>query len=133
MDFDAKSQLLFIYSAFFKYLRKKWEYNEAVHQLLIDFKNASDSVMRAVLHNILIEFRIPMKLVRLIKMFLSETYSRVWVSKYLSDMFPNNNDWGEKDMCLIGMAFQLCFGYAIRRFQVNQNGFKLSGTYQLLV
>jgi len=40
------------------------------------------------LYHILIEFGIPMKLVRLIKMCLIETYNRVRVGKYLSDMFP---------------------------------------------
>ena len=35
------------------------------------------SVRREVLYNILIEFEIPKKLVRLIKMCLTETYSRV--------------------------------------------------------
>jgi hypothetical protein len=48
-------------------LEKKWEYNETVHQLFINFKKAYDSVRREVLYNILIEFVIPMKLVRLIK------------------------------------------------------------------
>jgi len=67
VDFDATGQLLIIYFAFFKYLRKKWEYNEALHQLFIDFKKAYDSVMREVLYNILIQFGIPMKLVRLTK------------------------------------------------------------------
>jgi len=54
---------------------KKCEYNEAVHQLFIDFKKAYDSVRREVLFNILIEFGIPMKLVRLIKMCPTETCS----------------------------------------------------------
>ena len=40
-------------------LEKKWEYNEAVHQLFIDFKKAYDSVRREVLYNILIEFGVP--------------------------------------------------------------------------
>jgi len=48
-------------------LEKKLEYNEALHQLFKDFKQAYDSVMREVLYNILIEFGIPMKLVSLIK------------------------------------------------------------------
>jgi hypothetical protein len=47
-------------------LEKQWEYNETVHQLLIEFKKAFDSVGREVLYNILIEFGVPMKLVRLI-------------------------------------------------------------------
>ena len=53
-------------------LEKKWEYNEAVHQLSIDFKKAYDSVRREVLYNILMEFGIPKKLIRLIKMCLTE-------------------------------------------------------------
>jgi len=48
-------------------MRKKWEYNEAVHQLFINFKKAYDSVRREVLYNILIEIAIPRKLVRVIK------------------------------------------------------------------
>jgi len=54
-------------------LKKKLKYNEAVHQLFIDFKKAYDSVRREVLYKILIEFGIPMKLVRLIKLCLNET------------------------------------------------------------
>ena len=49
-------------------LEKKWEHNEAVHQLFTDFKKAYDSVRREALYNILIEFGIPKKLVRLIKL-----------------------------------------------------------------
>jgi hypothetical protein len=45
-------------------LEKKWEYNETVHQLFIDFKKACDSVKGEVLYNILLEFRIHKKLVR---------------------------------------------------------------------
>jgi hypothetical protein len=51
---------------------KKWGYNRA-HKLFIDFRSACDSVKREVLYNILVEFGIPMKLVRLIKMCLNET------------------------------------------------------------
>jgi hypothetical protein len=42
-----------------------------VHQLFIDFKKAYDSIKREVLYNILLEFSIPKKLVRLIKMCLN--------------------------------------------------------------
>jgi len=50
-----------------------------VHQLFIDFEKAYVSVRMDVLHNTLIEFGIHMKLVRLIKMCLTETYSRIRV------------------------------------------------------
>jgi hypothetical protein len=35
-------ELLVTYSAFKKYLRKKWEYNGAVHVLFIEFKKSYD-------------------------------------------------------------------------------------------
>jgi hypothetical protein len=49
------------------------------------------------LYNILTVFGIPMKLVRLIKMCLSETYTRVQVGKYLSDTFPIKNGLKQGD------------------------------------
>jgi hypothetical protein len=60
-------------------LEKKWEYNGTMHQLFIDFKKAYDSIKREVLYNILLEFCIPKKLVRLIEMCFNETYSKVRV------------------------------------------------------
>jgi hypothetical protein len=51
-----------------------------VHQLFIHFNKAYDSIRREVLHNILIEFWVPMKIVRLSKMCLNKTYSEVLVT-----------------------------------------------------
>jgi hypothetical protein len=68
-----------------------------VNIIFIDFKKAYDSVRRGVLYNILIEFGIAKKLVRLIKMCLSETCSRVWVGKHLSDTFPIKNGLKQGD------------------------------------
>ena len=79
-------------------IEKKWEHNEAVHQLFIDFKKAYDSVRMEALYSILIEFGIPKKRVRLIKMCLTETYSRVRVGKYLSEMFPIRNGLKKGDV-----------------------------------
>jgi hypothetical protein len=45
-----------------------------------------------VLYNILTEFGIIMKLIRLINMCLIEKYDRVRVGKNLYDMFPFRND-----------------------------------------
>jgi hypothetical protein len=52
--------------------------------MIINFKKAYDSVRREILYNILIEFVIPIEVVRLIKMCLNGTYSSVWVGKELS-------------------------------------------------
>jgi len=69
-----------------------------MHQVFIDFKKAHDSVRREVLYNVLTEFGISMKLIRLITMCLNETYSRVRVGKHLSDMFPSKNGLKQGDV-----------------------------------
>jgi hypothetical protein len=43
--------------------------------------------LREELYNIFIGFNKPMKIARLIKMCLNETYSKVRISKRLSDVF----------------------------------------------
>jgi len=89
-------------------LERKWEYSEAVYQLFIDFKRAYGSFRREVVYTILTEFGVPVKLARLIKMCLNETYTRVWVGKHLSDMLPIIN--GVKQVYTLS---QLLFNYAL--------------------
>jgi sorting nexin-29 len=63
-------------------------YKETLYQLFVDFKKAYNLVKREVLSNVLIEFGVPMKLVRLIKMCLKETYGKTRIDKHVSAPFP---------------------------------------------
>jgi hypothetical protein len=92
VGFDIKEKLSITFFCICQILEKKWEYSETIHQLFIDFKKVCDSDRREVLYSILPKFGVPMKLFRLIKMCLNETYNKVHVGKVgRSGMFPIKN------------------------------------------
>jgi hypothetical protein len=66
-------------SVYKKTLQKGWNSTSAV----LDFKKAHDSIRREVLYDILIEFGITGKVVRLIKMHLNETCNEYCIGKNL--------------------------------------------------
>ena len=93
VDLNATGQLLIIYSAFIKYLRKmgiQWSSASAINRfqesLWLSWEGG------------LIEYGVPMKLVGLIKMCLHKTYSRIRARKHLSVMFPIINGFKQGDV-----------------------------------
>jgi hypothetical protein len=94
-----------------------------VHQLFTDFKEAYDSIRRKVFYNILLEFGIPKKLVRLIKMCLNETYSKVCVGKLVSYKFPLWNGLKQGDV-LSPLLFNFALEYTIKKVQEKSSLFE---------
>jgi len=90
------------------------EYNGTVHQLFIDSEKVHDSVRREVLHNILSECGIPMKLAKLSKMCLKWTCSKFRTDKTPSDAFliQNGEKLGDVPSPLL---FKFALEYAIRK------------------
>jgi len=57
-----------------------------------------------------------MKVVRLIKMYLNETYSKVRIAKNMMNFFTQ---WSEARRCFIAILFNFALKYAIRKVQGN--------------
>jgi len=74
------------------------------------------------LFNILIEFGMHMKLVRLIKIFLNETHSKVHIGKNLSDAFPIQNCLKQRD-ALSSSLFNFGLEFAIRNVESKSGRF----------
>jgi hypothetical protein len=72
-------------------------------------------------YNILIEFGVPLKQVRLIKMCLNETYSKVRIGKHLSENFLFQKGLTQ-GVALTPLLFNIASEYAIRKVQENQVG-----------
>jgi hypothetical protein len=105
--FDIAGQLLITYSAFVNYLNKKWKYNEEVHQLVVDFKNAYDSVRRVVLYNILIVLTLSISPCAWSSIYSILRYSRLAHNElmFLLHNFP----------------YTICFGICLCHHQVYQH------------
>jgi hypothetical protein len=97
--------------------------------LFVDFNKAYDSVRRKVLYNFLIEFGVPMKLVRLIRMCLNETFSKVHIGKHLSDSFAIRNGLKQGNaLSPLLFNFRICHYEGARK----PGGTELNGIHQLL-
>jgi hypothetical protein len=100
VDFDAVDQLLIRYSVFVRYWRKMevhWDCTSAIYRLQTKpVIQLGGKYYTTLLVNLV-------KLVRLIKMCLNETYGEVYIDKHLSDAFPIQN--GMKQ----GMLYHCCF------------------------
>jgi hypothetical protein len=119
VDSDIKNQLLIRCSAFIQYWRKKLSTIGQKNSCFTDFKKAYDSIRGHVLHNFLTEFSTSIKLVKLIKMCLHETYSKDHTDKHLFDAVPIQNDRKQEDSFSPSL-FNFALKDTIRKVQENK-------------
>jgi hypothetical protein len=85
-------------------------------------------VRKEVLYNILIVCWVPPE-IRLIKMCLNETYSKVCIGKHLSHNFPIYNGLKYGD-ALTQLLFSFASEYAMMKVHKNQVALKLNETHE---
>jgi hypothetical protein len=94
-------------------LEKFCEYNVDIHHLYIDYKQAYDSINRDQLIEIIKEFGIPSKVVRLVKMTLEKTNNKVKIQGKMSPSFEMVIGLRQGD-ALSTLLFNLCMEKVIR-------------------
>ena len=112
-------------------LERACENKVDIHQLYIDYKQAYDTINRTKQVEIMKEFGIPMKLVRLVKMTLMSTNNKVKIQGKLSSSFETTVGLQQGDS-LSTLLFNLCKEKIIRNVRINPGGTIFNITRQCL-
>jgi Reverse transcriptase (RNA-dependent DNA polymerase) len=108
-----------------------WEYNVSIHQLFVDFKQAYDSLFRHVLFNIMQEFGIPSKLIRLTKATLTATKCKILIQGMCSDSFSIDTGLRQGDR-ISTTLFNLALEKVVRAMSINWKGTIFTTSKQLV-
>jgi len=102
-------------------MEKCIEFNTTIHQLFVDFKQAFDSINRFKVLECMAEFGIPDKLIRLVKMTLSDTLCKVKIQNKTSNAFQVRFGVRQGDS-LSSILFNLALEKVIRSIKTNPGG-----------
>jgi hypothetical protein len=112
-------------------LEKCYGYNITPHQLFIDFKHVYDSVRGNQLFDTMREFGISRKLIRMVKMTLSNTTARDKVQNELAERFDINSGLRQGDV-ISSQLFNPCLEKVITNIDINPGGTIFNRTLQVL-
>jgi hypothetical protein len=76
---------------------KCYEYNINLHNIFTDFSYAFDTVNRNVIHNSLIKYNVPDKLVKSIKLTMQRTKMKVNINNNYTDLFKTKTEVRQGD------------------------------------
>ena len=112
-------------------MEKACEYKVDIHQLYIYYKQAYDTINRVELVEITKEFEIPMKLVRLVRMTLTNINSKVKIQGKPSPSFETTIGL-RQGHSLSTLLFNLCMEKIIRNVRIGPDGTIFNRTKQCL-
>ena len=109
-------------------MEKCWEYNKNIWQIFVDFKQAYDSINRASLWNIMAEFNIPSKLIKLVKACYNNSKACVQVGQRRTTEFGIKS--GLRQGCLLSpILFNMVLEKVKRSIDEIQGGVDIGGVY----
>jgi len=103
-----------------------WEFNREVHVLFIDFKKAYDCIHRGSLLNVLRQFKLPQKLINLIKANILHMKIKIKVGNIVSQGIPVSTGLRQGD-ALLPILFNIALEKVIRESRIEENGIRLGG------
>ncbi|KAL4098346.1 hypothetical protein QTP88_022976 [Uroleucon formosanum] len=106
-------------------IEKKYEYQQDLWQIFVDFKKAYDSVHRESLYNIMTEFGIPKKLRNLVRMCMEGAHYKVRIDQTISETFTVETGLKQGD-ALSPVLFNLALEKAVRELQKETTGIEIN-------
>jgi len=97
------------------------EFRISIHQLFLDFKSAFDSIDREQMYVAVNEVNIPEKLIRLVKMIMSDMQNQIKIYSNLSPSFIIDKGVTQGDT-LTCLLFNIALQYAIRKSGIQTRG-----------
>ncbi|KAI5718547.1 hypothetical protein M8J77_022853 [Diaphorina citri] len=109
---------------------KMWEFNRSVQYLFVDFSKAYDSIHRQSLWNIMKDFQIPAKLIRMCQVCMDENVSQVLINNQYSDPFSNRTGLRQGDG-LSPLLFNLALEMVARKMRMAPAGIHLGDRHKI--